>query len=68
MPKASDVLNKLIDNKDLRKLLWNEREILASFIAIQDNRTHELREIMMPVTKWLLEQIVASMPDKIKKR
>jgi hypothetical protein len=65
--KASPVLNKLIDSKDLRKLLWNEREILASFIVIQDNRTYELRETMKPVNKWLLEKMFASMSDEIKK-
>jgi hypothetical protein len=65
--KASHVLNKLIDKKDLKKLFWGEREILASFIAIQDNRTHGLREEMKPINKWVLEQIFASLPEETKK-
>ena len=65
--KASPVLKKIINHKDLKKLQWHEREILASFIAVQDNRTHEVRETMKPATKQLLEWIIASMPDENKK-
>jgi hypothetical protein len=65
--KASPVLKKLINHEDLKKLQWHEREIMASFIAIQDNRTHEVREIMKPVNKQLLELIIASMPNESKK-
>jgi hypothetical protein len=64
--KAAPVLKKLIDNRDLKKLLWCEREILASFIAIQDNRTHELRDTMSGPAKWLVENVVASMPAELK--
>jgi hypothetical protein len=65
--KASPVLEKIIENKDLQKLHWHEREILASFIAIQDNRTYELRETMEPVNKWVLERIIESMPEEKKR-
>lgn len=64
--QASPVLKKLIDNKDLKKLLWAEREKLASFISIQDNRTYELRETIKPANKWLLEKIIDSMPEEKK--
>ena len=55
----SPVYRKLVKNKDVGKLFWNERVALANFVAIQDNRTQEMRaevqEAGKQVVKWVVE-------------
>ena len=47
----SKVYNKLIASRSLLNLKWSDKEILASFVAVQDLRTRESREIIRSVGK-----------------
>jgi hypothetical protein len=64
--KASPVLKKVIEGKSLQGIVWAERELLALYIAIQDNRTFELRDLVEPIGKWALEKIIESLPKEIR--
>ena len=53
----SSAYNKLVANKDLNRLNWDERIAIANFVAIQEIRTKEMREFLRDLCKQLTARL-----------
>jgi hypothetical protein len=49
----SSIYNKLIERKNLACLDWKEKEIIAHFVATQEFRTREMKEMFRSIAKEL---------------
>ena len=60
----SEVYFKLITSRSLLSLKWREKNTLASFVAVQDLRTREFREILRSTGKEMKRVLGTKNPSK----